>query len=255
MKIVMIGTGNVATIFTRKFAAAGHQVLEVAGRSEEKTRQLAEVASSTFTTDFGELNQHADIYILAVNDDALEQVCALLDLDGKFLVHTAGAVSRRVLEKSTPHNGVFYPLQTITGKMDMEAVIPIHVDANDEQHLALLKQLASSITTHVVVSGDEERLKLHTAAVCCNNFTNYLYTLASDFCIKEKLNFDHLLPLVQETSRKLNPGDPWLNQTGPAKRHDDNTIQKHLSILQPHQEFKEVYEFLTSKIKDRADFS
>src|SRR5690242_21497823 len=50
----------------------------------------------------------------------------------------------------------------------------------------------------VVEAGDEQRMKLHLAAVIVNNFVNHLYAMAEMYCKKEGLDFYLLLPLRSE---------------------------------------------------------
>jgi hypothetical protein len=81
-----------------------------------------------------------------------------------------------------------------------------------------------------------------------NNFTNHLYVLADDLLSKQNLSFDLLKPLISETARKACLNKPLLNQTGPAKRDDRDTIDKHLNLLNQNMELKELYEKITQSI-------
>jgi hypothetical protein len=58
-----------------------------------------------------------------------------------------------------------------------------------------------------------------------------------------------MLPLIEETASRIRDISPSRSQTGPAVRNDEETIQKHLALLNSHPEQKRVYEFLTSSIK------
>ena len=83
-----------------------------------------------------------------------------------------------------------------------------------------------------------------------NNFPNHLYALAENYCKKEGIDFKELLPLIEETVSRLKDISPSNSQTGPAVRNDEETIEKHLSLLHAHPQMKKVYEALTSSIKD-----
>ena len=112
--------------------------------------------------------------------------------------------------------------------------------------------LANSISPqHVAEAGDNARLKLHIAAVFVNNFTNHLYALAEDYCNKEGIDFKELFPLIEETALRVKEILPLKSQTGPAARNDQETIQKHIALLEFHPQMKKVYEFLTDSIKNR----
>jgi len=99
------------------------------------------------------------------------------------------------------------------------------------------------------VAGSEERLKLHVAAVIVNNFPNHLFSLAEQFCRKEKLDFRQLLPLITETVQRLKTSSPSETQTGPAFRNDGETLQRHLEILKNHPQLLHIYKVMTESIK------
>lgn len=126
--------------------------------------------------------------------------------------------------------------------------IPIIIDASDEATFHELDSLAHSISNRVIEAGDEQRQKLHLAAVFCNNFVNHLYALAEDYCKKEGLDFDLLLPLIRETAERLEEIPPSRSQTGPAIRNDRATIEKHLDLLKQHPQLQKVYAVLTESI-------
>src|SRR4029079_14687211 len=127
------------------------------------------------------------------------------------------------------------------------------IDASDDSARKKLEQLAQSISKEkVILAGDKERLKLHVAAVIVSNFTNHLYKLAEDYCKKEGLDFNQLIPLIEETAQRLKAISPSDTQTGPAVRHDDPTIQQHLSILEKYPHLKKIYEMMTESIQDKS---
>ena len=88
---------------------------------------------------------------------------------------------------------------------------------------------------------------MHLAAVVVNNFTNHLYVEAEKFCKSKNLGFDMLIPLIEETTRKLSSLDPRNSQTGPASRGDLQTIERHKSIAMTN-ELADIYLFFTSQL-------
>ena len=111
-----------------------------------------------------------------------------------------------------------------------------------------LKSFAATFSRNLTIAGDEERLKLHIAAVIVNNFTNHLYTLAADYCVKESADFTLLLPLVHETVNRLQYGYPGQMQTGPAIRGDSATISQHLLLLEQYPDLQRIYREMTENI-------
>lgn len=252
MDIVILGSGNVAAVLGRKFKAAGHSILQIVSRNASVASKLAYEWDTESTNYSSIINRNADVYIVAVSDDAIDEVVADLQLPGKVIAHTAASVSKDVLKKVSQHYGVFYPLQSMSKENLQLPEAPIFFDGSDELTKKKLEALANSISPqHVSQADDEARLKLHIAAVFVNNFPNHLFALAESYCKKEGINFKELIPLIEETVSRLKNVSPSTSQTGPAIRHDEETIQKHLAILNSHPEQKKVYEFLTSSIKSR----
>ena len=70
---------------------------------------------------------------------------------------------------------------------------------------------------------------------------------AEKFCKSKNLGFDMLIPLIEETTRKLSSLDPLNSQTGPASRGDLQTIELHKSIAMTN-ELADIYLFFTSQL-------
>ncbi|THU32411.1 DUF2520 domain-containing protein [Niastella caeni] len=249
MRVVIIGTGNVATILGKRFLAADHEIIQVCGRNALHAEELADILSATSTTDLKQPDLSADIYVMAVSDGAIASVAAELRLDKKLVVHTAGAVSKNILSACSRNYGVLYPLQSLRSELNELPDIPFLVDGNTEDDLALITEFANSISHQVQQAGDEQRLKLHVAAVMVSNFTNHLYALAKAYCLHEKVDFSMLLPLITAVAERLHEYEPVAIQTGPALRNDEATIQKHLELLQDHPSLKIIYTLFTESIR------
>lgn len=248
MDVVIIGSGNVATVLGKKIKAAGHDILQVAGRNEQTCAELAVLLNCEFTINWNFINRHADLYIVAVSDAALPALHEQLQLDKKLVVHTAGAVTKEVLQKVSVNYGVLYPLQSLRKAKEPLPEIPFLVDANSYDAIALLKEFAETIATNVQVADDDARKKIHLAAVLVNNFTNHLYALADKYCAGEHLDFNLLLPLIEETADRIKTNSPQTVQTGPAVRGDKATLQTHLDMLNEHPQLKELYRIFSESI-------
>jgi predicted short-subunit dehydrogenase-like oxidoreductase (DUF2520 family) len=253
MDIVIIGTGNTATILGRKLKKAGHHIVQVFGRNASAASKLAYEFDTDSTNYWSVVKKDADVYLVAVSDDAITDVAKHLHVPGKVVAHTAGSVKQDVLKKTSHHYGVFYPLQSLRKDMSELPDIPIFVDGSDDKTKKTLESLAHSISGEKVAqAGDEARLKLHVAAVIVSNFTNHLYSLAEEYCKKEGLDFNQLIPLIEETAERIENISPKKVQTGPALRHDGETIQKHLKLLKDHPELKKIYELMTASIQSKS---
>src|SRR5687767_9445123 len=159
MQIVIIGTGNTATILGRKLKAAGHTILQVYGRNIKAANDLAFELNANAVTQLASIHRHAEVYVLAVSDSVIGEIANQLGLLHKgIMVHTAGSVSKNVLSAST-HHGIFYPLQSLRKESTYLPDTPILIDANDEETLHVLKNLAGTISANVVTANDEQRMK------------------------------------------------------------------------------------------------
>ena len=72
MDIVLIGTGNTATILGRKLRAAGHYIVQVYGRNAKAASDLALQLNAGSTHHLSLVTPTAGLYILAVSDSAIE---------------------------------------------------------------------------------------------------------------------------------------------------------------------------------------
>jgi predicted short-subunit dehydrogenase-like oxidoreductase (DUF2520 family) len=206
--------------------------------------------SSKITNDWNALTE-ADLYIIAVSDDAIAEVSSKLPFENRLVVHTSGSAPLTVLNNKN-RKGVFYPLQTFTkGKTVDFKTIPLCLETEFESDYTVLNDVALSISDSVNTIDSHQRKALHVAAVFVNNFTNYLYQLGSDICVENHVPFDILKPLILETAEKLLALSPKDAQTGPAKRNDISTIEAHESFLSDENQ-STIYKILTQSIQNHG---
>lgn len=248
MRIVIIGSGNVATVLGRIFKKNGHQVIQVMSRHHSNAKILADELGCAYTNYDGVTDMSADIYLVAITDSVLFDLNKSFSLGNKLIVHTAGSVPKDVLQNISTNYGIIYPFQSLRKEMELIPEIPLLVDGNTEEATILIEDFAKTLSPSVRRTTDDERLKLHVAGVVVNNFTNHLYTVAEDFCRKENVDFKLLFPLIQETTRRIIVYAPKDVQTGPAVRNDVFTLDKHLRILSTHPKLKYLYLKLTDSI-------
>jgi predicted short-subunit dehydrogenase-like oxidoreductase (DUF2520 family) len=249
MRVVIIGAGNVATVFGRLIAKANHEIIQVVSRSIANARSLANELGCAYADNPKILDTTADIYIVAMTDAALNEIQESYILGDKLIVHTAGSIPMDILKNVSVNYGVLYPLQSLRKENpELHQDIPLLVTGNSMAVISKLENFARTISSTVAIVNDAERLKLHVAAVLVSNFTNHLYKLAADYCSKEGLDFKMLQPLIEETALRLRYRLPGDMQTGPAARKDIITLDKHLRILSQHPALKTVYLRMTDSI-------
>ena len=250
MRVVLIGSGNTATILGRLMKQSNHQIVQVFGRTAETTDAFAKQLGASYCTDAGKIDNSADLYVIAVSDEAVSDVAGKLALHNKLVVHTAGSVSKEVLKQASVNYGVLYPLQSLRKEMKELPLIPLLVDGNTSDDLTLIYDFAQTLSKQVQKANDEERLRYHLAAVMVNNFSNHLYTLVQDYCKQTGTDFSFLLPLVQQLPQRLADHLPQDLQTGPAIRGDQATINKHFQLLLDHRQIKNLYALFTESIQE-----
>ena len=253
VKIGIIGSGNVAQhliVALQKSIAEGAEIEITTAFSRQKSTLSNLLDSKIIATDWMNLKE-ADLYIIAVSDSAVSEVSEKIPFKNKLVVHTSGAVSLEAIN-SNNRKGVFYPLQTFSKNVALDfKTIPICIESENSADLELLKKVANTISDSVYEINSEQRKALHVAAVFVNNFTNNLYKIGNDICIENKIPFEIVLPLINETARKVNWLSPIEAQTGPAKRKDEETINSHLAFL-TNENQKNIYKILTQSIQNNG---
>jgi predicted short-subunit dehydrogenase-like oxidoreductase (DUF2520 family) len=250
MDIVLIGSGNVATVLGRKSLAAGHRIVQVYSRHSGHANELAVRLGTNSTSYISSIEKKADLTIIALRDEAVSSFVQQAGKMNSTLVHTAGSLSINVLEGAANQSfGILYPLQSLRKEINILPPISMLVDGNNVASLGIIREFAITISEIVSIADDETRLKYHLAATLVNNFTNYLFTLAASFCERENISFSVLQPLIEETVLRLRTTDPQHSQTGAAVRNDVNTIQKHLELLEKYPHISKFYNLFTEEIQ------
>lgn len=249
--IAFIGAGNLATNLAVALYKKGFRIVQIYSRTEESAGKLAQAVEASCTTDLNEVVTDAQLYVVSLKDDAfLELLPRMVEGRGQGLwVHTAGSISMNVWQGQAERFGVFYPMQTFTKARLVDfREIPVFVESNSEADTRFLKDIAAALSGCVYECTSEERQSLHLAAVFACNFTNHMYALASRLLAKYNLPFEAMLPLIDETARKVHAMNPQAAQTGPAVRYDRQVIDKHLAMLSDEPEMRQIYRLLSESI-------
>lgn len=249
-KIIIIGAGNVATQLGLALKKSKHTIVQVYSKHKSSASKLAKSLKCDYSYFPEKINKTADVYIIAVNDDAIAEVANQINLKDKIVVHTSGSVEMDVLKASSKNYGVFYPLQTFSKnkKIDFKT-IPVCLEANNIVTFKVLQSIADSISHNVQKINSEQRKTIHLAAVFACNFSNHLYAIASSILSSAKVPFDILKPVIEETAEKIKKNSPAKMQTGPAVREDIKTMNDHLLMLSDKKEYQQIYKLISKSIK------
>jgi predicted short-subunit dehydrogenase-like oxidoreductase (DUF2520 family) len=252
-EILLVGTGNLAAHLAVILSGPAGYRVDVAGRDPEKLE--------TFCKTYGGLpfreedDKFYQAVIICVSDQAIESSAARYGKKASCILHTSGASSLEILEKYHRSNGVFWPLQTFTAGREVSwEGLPVCIQASDQHAAAILNRLSEGTRIKAIESTSDQRLQYHLAAVFVGNFVNHLYVLSDIWCRENLLDFDALKPLILETARKVQALSPPEAQTGPAKRQDVASIDKHMAMLDDHPALKQVYHILSEQIMKRYQY-
>lgn len=250
VKVVIIGSGNVAEAFARTLADTPNVLLrQVMARNRERCELVAAIGRCSWSIDPAELAD-ADVYIIAVSDRAVESVASKYNFpEDAIVVHTAGSVAIDAIPRPG-RRGILYPFQSFSsGRIIRLREVPIFVEADNEDVAEFLTTFAHLISSRVEYADSKRRGKIHLSGVFVNNFTNHLYGIATEIVNEEGLSFDVLRPIISETASKaIASGDPFAVQTGPAIRGDRAVTDKHLHLLEEDGSKKQIYNDITDSI-------
>lgn len=269
MKIVFLGSGNVATHLSQALNhSMSDDVVQVYSPTAENAKSLAELLSCGYCTDINDVDVNADIYICSVKDSAQRQVWLALkkhfnesdvNLADKIVVHTAGALAmdgEDGLSGVFPNCGVVYPVQSFSKQRSVNlSHTPFLIEATIPSTLEKLRRLVATVSDRCYEATTRQRNALHPAAVFASNFANHMYAIAHRLMEKNGLPFEILIPLIQETAQKVTEVTPVAAQTGPAVRGDEAVMSKQEKGLNEdgNETELEIYRLVSQNIQKYRD--
>ena len=254
MKISFIGSGNVATHLALALnKIGGVSILQIISKDKGHAKNLAMQVKADHTDELSRIKTNFDLMIMAVNDDALQNIVKEIELpDNKLLCHTAGSVPSTIFENVTRKYGVIYPLQTFSKNKTIDwKDIPIFLTASDDATEKRLSHITKQLSRNNQTITDQQRFALHVAAVFASNFANTAMTISQQICEENDLDFSLIHPLISETFGKAMRNGPKHSQTGPAKRGDTSVMAKHMLFLKDKPLEAQLYELMSKYIANR----
>lgn len=248
MRITLIGSGNVAAFLGKLLLQNGHSIEQVFSRNISHAQKLAKTLQTEPINDIKFIKHTADIFIVAVSDDVLPTLAAQLSIPHKIIVHTSGAVSKEVLANSSNNYGVIWPLKMIRQHTPLQEPFTMVIDANSDALLLQLRELCQPCSEKIIIANDAVRTQLHMLASFTANFSNHLYKLAADFCVDQQIDFNVFYNIIAQSASAIQQQNPAILQAGPAFRGDEQTIEKHLALLNHYPDMQLLYETITNSI-------
>jgi predicted short-subunit dehydrogenase-like oxidoreductase (DUF2520 family) len=152
---------------------------------------------------------------------------------------------------------VFYPFQTFSvGRKVDFAKGYIFLEGATDHALSVVAEVAHQLTSKVEMADSVRRAVIHLSGVFACNFANAMYANAAEVLAEAGLPFDIVAPVIEETAKKaveiLNPA---ATQTGPARRGDTQTLDRHRAMLAASPRKQEIYDKISEDICERAKIS
>ena len=252
MKIVMIGSGNLATHLSLALKTAGETITQVFSPTGQHASELAGKLGCSYCDHIDEIDKNANFYILSIKDDAISEIAAAIcqNRPDAVFIHTAGSVPMDVFKPYARRYGVLYPMQTFSKHRQVDFhPIPCFIEGSDEQTQQLIHALAERISDKVVEADSAKRRKLHLAAVLACNLTNHCYRLAERVLQEAQIDWQLFLPLIDETAKKVSEMSPKDAQTGPMVRYDVNVMNRQIELL-PDERTRQIYRLMAESIHE-----
>ena len=200
MEITIIGSGNVGYHLAKAFVEAEIEIKQIFGRNEDALREISLELNIPYSS---QILEDADLYLIAVKDDAISEVSELVKNKTALVAHTSGSTSKNIL-KGEYRKASFYPLQTFSKSKELDySEIPFFIDADREEDKVILENLAQRISKNVMRVDDEKRKYIHLTAVFSCNFVNHLLARAKEISDSQQIPFEYFYPLIRETIDKI----------------------------------------------------
>ncbi len=195
--------------------------------------------------------REGDVVVLAVPDSAIESCALQLDVPEVTIIHCSGATPLMCTKYAA--TGVYYPLQTFNKSIKNNwADTPVFLEYELNKIGDVLFELHSKLggsNGNITTCDSQKRLKIHTAAVFANNFSQACVSISQQLLEESGIDFEVMLPILRKTASNWEHELPINSLTGPAVRGDLVTMDKHLNSLQNHPAWRDLYRQLSDIIK------
>jgi len=264
----VIGAGPVATALAGALRLGGVPVLGLWARKPPHARAAGSAAGvAAFSSAPPDMLLEAEVVILAVRDGVIGEVAEMLVGTGlvnrrHVLLHCAGAASAEELLANVRAKvggvGTIHPLSAIAdGKAAMRTLKGTDLRAQgDEQGRATAAKLVGAIGGIVLALDSSQMAAYHTAAALASNYVVAALDAAAETLAMAGVApadaVRALVPLAEGALRNISARGTTGGLTGPIRRGDAPTIQRHLEALRTKPELVEIYRALANRALEIA---
>ena len=245
--VLLIGTGRTAFQLGHALKKGKARLAGVAGRDPARTQALAKKLRCEALA-LGQPLPSCDLMLIAVSDDAIGEVAKQLPKTDAVVAHTSGAQSMQLFNRHA-HTGVLWPIQSLSPGEPLDlSEVPIVLDSSDAEARTVLLAVAQRISRKVLELPHKQREGLHLAATIASNFPVFLLREAGRLLKDQNLGLALLMPLWKNTAERAALLGPEEALTGPARRGDRKTVDKHLMRLMADRDLRRAYALLSRMI-------
>jgi predicted short-subunit dehydrogenase-like oxidoreductase (DUF2520 family) len=261
--ISIIGAGRVGQTVAKRLRKLGWRIGAVVTRSRRSARAAVRaIGAGTPHSSLTPEAFDADVILLSVPDDALENVAQKLakfigsgpskKSRAKIVLHTSGALDHRVLAPLARRGvatGSMHPMQTFSGcaAPRLEGVI-FSIEGAPSARAASQK-IALSLGGRPVIISPNDKPAYHASGTIVAGHALSLVESATQTLMKigftRRRASEALLPLIRQMLDNYELLGPHAAWTGPLSRGDYATISKHVKALRRFpREFQDAYRAL-----------
>lgn len=264
----LVGAGPVATALAGALRLGGVPVLGLWARRPAQARAAGSAAGvAAFSSAPPDVLLETEVVVLAVRDQAIGEVAQMLVGTGlvnkrHVLLHCAGAASAtELLGEVAPQVagiGTLHPLSAIAdGKVAMRALkgTVFGIEGDDVGRSAAAR-LVGAMGGVVLALDGTQMPAYHAAAALASNYIVAAIDAAAAVLASAGVAPDAaaqaLVPLAEGALRNIAAHGTTAGLTGPVRRGDAVTIQRHLDALRGRPELVEIYRALARRAVEIA---
>jgi predicted short-subunit dehydrogenase-like oxidoreductase (DUF2520 family) len=246
--VCIIGVGKVGSALSFEFNEADLKHLYLIDKKVEILRRIVKKLnrcrySGIIKKEFIELS---DTIIISVQDSEVLRVIddlsrRKIDLSGKLILHTSGALSSdvfKILNISKSQVGSFHPIQTFSriqySKSNILKGIYFSIEGGVKAK-KIQREFCKEFEAFYIEIPKGKKLIYHTSCVIASNFLvtyiNILSGIIEKIGIKGKDTYKIFEPIITETLLNISRQGHVKSLTGPFDRSDVITIRGHLTSI------------------------
>jgi predicted short-subunit dehydrogenase-like oxidoreductase (DUF2520 family) len=264
----LVGAGPVATALAGALRLAGVPVLGLWGRTPPAARAAGAAAGvAAFSSAPPDILLEAEVVILAVKDSGITDAAQTIvgtGLVGKrhVLLHCAGAApAREVLgpvRDKVGGIGTLHPLQAIAdGRAAMRALKgTVFGVEGDDRGKEVASKLVAALGGIVLTLDESQMASYHCAAALASNYIVSALDAAAQVLagagVSPTQSVQALVPLAEGALKNVASKGTTQGLTGPVRRGDYETIQRHLEAIAGKADLVDIYRALARRALEIA---